>query len=91
MPHDSVQQAIARGALGRLSPLVPPRGDNNSNIQCALSDMEIAQIKTTLQAILIQLPAGGGGFQDRVFPLTEVDLRMTVAALSEFVRVPAEP
>lgn len=91
MPQDSVQQGIARGALERLRPLVPAHGDNNSNIPCTLSDMEIAQTKAILQAILSQLPPGGGGFQDRVFPLTEVNLRMAVAALSEFVRIPAGP
>ena len=57
MPQDSVQQAIARGAIGRIS---------------------------------LHLPAGLGDFEDARVALSGIEWKTVLAALQEFVRVPAE-
>ena len=84
MPQDSVQQAIARGALGRLRQS-PQR----------LSTLEIRQISDCLEWLSHALDSGtalpGPEPHEIAYSIDEVRTRMLVALLDEFVRYPAEP
>ena len=81
MQRDSVSQAIVRGALIRIQ--------NSQPLQ--LSGMEITLIKQVIDSLSAAVPAVGSDFADHPVVLDEVQKRMVIALLQEYVLIPSEP
>ena len=81
MQRDSVSQAIVRGALIRIQ--------NSQPLQ--LSGMEITMIKQVIDSLSAAFPAVGSDFADHPVVLDEVQKRMVIALLQEYVLIPSEP
>jgi hypothetical protein len=84
MPQDSVQQAIARGAIVRLQRTPQLLSRTESGVILAL-------LNELTKAIQNAPEIPNGGDPDRQLNLGEVQTRELIALLQEFVRIPTGP